>query len=203
VGYPGSNHATSQLPLVGSPLTSLRHLLGLLNSASILFNAAAASWDHRHPRHEEHLHLNQKIRIKRDLVSLYFNFIYLSFIWLFHNLGCGWDDVGSRCCFWLVLCFPKFPLAFCGCVWSDSSCTWQKPANLSSIVLCRRSLITWSKAGKKDDAHWLTAIAVSVTMTMSHMLRPMEYDDSEAARGSYREQINPICEVLHRTWLEI
>ena len=46
-----------------------------------------------------------------------------------------------------------------------------------------------------DDAHWLAPIAVRVTMTMSHIcVRPMEYDDSEAARV-YGEQINPICEV--------
>ena len=54
-----------------------------------------------------------------------------------------------------------------------------------------------------NDAHWLAPIAVRVTMTVSHMCAAIEYDDSEVARGTYEEQINPICEVLHGTWLEM
>jgi hypothetical protein len=54
----------------------------------ILINEAA-SWDHRHLGHEEHPHLNRKNLNQRDLVSFCFKFIYLSFIWLLHNLGCG------------------------------------------------------------------------------------------------------------------
>ena len=174
------------MELVGSPLTSLRHLLGLLSSEILVdVDFIQCSCQLGPPSSEtQSIYISiRKIWIKRDLVSLYFKFIYLNFRWLFHNLGCGWEDAASRCCFWLVLCFF---LAYSGCVWSGSSCAWRILSHLSSIGLCWRSLITWSKAGKKDDAHWLAPIAVRVTMTMSHIcVRPMEYDNLIAARGTF------------------
>lgn len=116
VEYPGPNHATSQLKpvgLVGSPPTSLRHLLGLLNSEIlVVVDFIQCSCQLRPPssgtRRASTFSI-RKIWIKRDLMSLYFNFIYLSFICLFDTIRCGWEDVASRCSFWLVF---GFPLAF-------------------------------------------------------------------------------------------
>ena len=123
----------------------------------------------------------RKIRIKRDLVRLCSKFNHLSYLWLFCNLGCGWEDVGSRNCFLLIFLLSSGILRR---VWSDSSCAWRFLSHLNSIVLRWRSLITWSKARKMNAAHWLAPITVRVTMTVSHTCAAIEYDDSEVARGT-------------------
>lgn len=94
VEHPGPNHAISQLKLVGlvgSLPTSLRHLLGLLNSEMLIdvdFIQPPVGTIVIWPTKNIYISI-RKIRLQRDLVSLYFKFIHLSFLWLFHNIGCS------------------------------------------------------------------------------------------------------------------